>query len=165
VDELSLGLAPVIVDQVYDGLVAIHEQGCALLVVEQQVDRVLAIADRVVLLVKGAVAWEGPARDARPTLEAQMLGGASGNGSAAASMNGSRRVAPQRTAPIPGASQRSASSAPQPPPAGPGMASPGTPPAASAGKPNPAPSGGAGDKSPSHPSDLWVVGPTFPDSN
>ena len=65
VDELSLGLAPVIVDQVYDGLVAIHEQGCALLVVEQQVDRVLAIADRAVLLVKGAVAWEGPARDAR----------------------------------------------------------------------------------------------------
>ena len=64
VDELSLGLAPVIVDQVYDGLLAIHGQGCALLVVEQQVDRVLAIADRAVLLVKGAVAWEGPARDA-----------------------------------------------------------------------------------------------------
>ena len=80
VDELSLGLAPVIVDQVYDGLVAIHRQGCALLVVEQQVDRVLAIADRAVLLVKGAVAWEGPARDARATLEAQMLGGTSANG-------------------------------------------------------------------------------------
>jgi len=36
VDELSLGLAPVIVDQVYDGLIAIHQQGCALLVVEQR---------------------------------------------------------------------------------------------------------------------------------
>jgi len=81
VDELSLGLAPVIVDQVYDGLVAIHEQGCALLVVEQQVDRALAIADRAVLLVKGAVAWEGPARDAKPVLESQMLSGASTNGS------------------------------------------------------------------------------------
>jgi branched-chain amino acid transport system ATP-binding protein len=80
-DELSLGLAPVIVDQVYDGLVAIHRQGCALLVVEQQVDRALAIADRAVLLVKGAVAWEGPARDARPALDAHMLGGTTaGNG-------------------------------------------------------------------------------------
>ena len=89
VDELSLGLAPVIVDQVYDGLIAIHDEGCALLVVEQQVDRVLAIADRAVLLVKGAVAWEGPARDARPTLEARMLGGGpSGNGVAAVSTNG-----------------------------------------------------------------------------
>ena len=76
VDELSLGLAPVIVDQVYDGLVAIHQQGCALLVVEQQVDRVLAIADRAVLLVKGAVAWEGPARDARATLESPACSGA-----------------------------------------------------------------------------------------
>ncbi len=66
VDELSLGLAPVIIDQVYDGLSAIHKEGCALLMVEQQVDRVLAIADRAVLLVKGAVVWEGPARDARP---------------------------------------------------------------------------------------------------
>ena len=74
-DELSLGLAPVIVDQVYDGLVAIHQQGSALLVVEQQVDRVLAIADRAVLLVKGAVAWDGPASQARPALEARMLGG------------------------------------------------------------------------------------------
>ncbi|HXQ91301.1 MAG TPA: ABC transporter ATP-binding protein, partial [Acidimicrobiales bacterium] len=80
VDELSLGLAPVVVDQVYDGLVAIHQQGCALLVVEQQVDRALAIADRAVLLVKGAVEWEGPARDARPTLEARMLSGHSANG-------------------------------------------------------------------------------------
>jgi branched-chain amino acid transport system ATP-binding protein len=88
VDELSLGLAPVIVDQVYDGLVAIHQRGCALLVVEQQVDRVLAIADRAVLLVKGAVAWEGPARDARPQLEARMLGGASPNGAVSVSANG-----------------------------------------------------------------------------
>ena len=74
-DELSLGLAPVIIDQVYDGLVRIHQQGSALLVVEQQVDRVLAIADRAVLLVKGSVAWEGPASQARPALEARMLGG------------------------------------------------------------------------------------------
>jgi branched-chain amino acid transport system ATP-binding protein len=139
VDELSLGLAPVIVDQVYDGLIAIHQQGCALLVVEQQVDRVLAIADRAVLLVKGAVAWEGPARDARDTLEAHMLGGASTNGSAPASTNG---VAPAAHRSVPGAVPAGGrTSAPQP--------APGT-----------SPPGGTG-----HPSDLWVTGPTFPSPN
>jgi branched-chain amino acid transport system ATP-binding protein len=165
VDELSLGLAPVIVDQVYDGLVAIHEHGCALLVVEQQVDRVLAIADRAVLLVKGAVAWEGPARDARPTLEAHMLGGASGNGSVAPSMNGMRTAA-KAGAPLPSATPLSAPGARGAvPPAGPGVGSESVPPAASVGGPSPAPPGGARDKSPSHPADLWVVGPTFPGSN
>jgi len=80
VDELSLGLAPVVVDQVYEGLLAIHRQGCALLVVEQQVDRALAIADRAVLLVKGAVAWQGEAEGAKPAMEALLLRTASGNG-------------------------------------------------------------------------------------
>jgi branched-chain amino acid transport system ATP-binding protein len=135
VDELSLGLAPVIVDQVYDGLVAIHRQGCALLVVEQQVDRVLAIADRAVLLVKGAVAWEGPARDAHSTLEAHMLGGAQSNGSVPMSGNGTR-AAVLEVVPAP---------LPPPPPAAPAA-------------PPPPPAG-------SHPTDLWVVGPNFPNAN
>jgi len=146
VDELSLGLAPVIVDQVYDGLGAIHQQGCALLVVEQQIDRVLAIADRAILLVKGAVAWEGPARDARQTLEARMLGGTSANGTeAAVSTNGAfpelRRDAPSPVPP----------NGPPPPP------------------PPPSPSGGSAPSAPpattTHPSDLWVGGPTFPSAN
>ena len=80
VDELSLGLAPVIVDQVYEGLLAIHGEGTALLVVEQQVDRALAIADHAVLLVKGAVAWQGPADGAKPAMESILLGASSGNG-------------------------------------------------------------------------------------
>lgn len=61
VDELSLGLAPAVVDTVYDGLVAVRREGTSLLVVEQQVDRALAIADRAVVLSHGRVAWEGPA--------------------------------------------------------------------------------------------------------
>ncbi len=156
VDELSLGLAPVIVDQVYDGLVAIHRQGCALLVVEQQVDRVLAIADRAVLLVKGAVAWEGPARDARATLEAHMLGGAATNGLVPASSNGvgprPHRAAPGTVAgTVPGTV---AGTVPAARPAG--TPQPAQPPA-------PAPSGPPAGTS--HPSDLWVVGPNFPSSN
>jgi len=73
-DELSLGLAPVVIDSVYEGLLAIRDQGCALLVVEQQIDRVLAIADRAVLLAKGAVAWEGPSAEAEAATERLLAG-------------------------------------------------------------------------------------------
>lgn len=61
VDELSLGLAPAVVDTVYEGLVAIRQEGTSLLVVEQQVDRALSIADDAVVLSHGRVAWAGPA--------------------------------------------------------------------------------------------------------
>lgn len=74
-DELSLGLAPVVIDAVYEGLLAIRDQGCALLVVEQQIDRVLAIADRAVLLAKGAVAWEGPSTEAEAAMERLLASG------------------------------------------------------------------------------------------
>jgi len=69
VDELSLGLAPVVIDAVYEGLLAVRDSGCALLVVEQQVDRALAIADTAVLLAHGAVAWSGPATGAAAAME------------------------------------------------------------------------------------------------
>jgi len=92
VDELSLGLAPVIVDQVYEGLVAIHDRGCALLVVEQQVDRALAIADGVVMLAKGAVAWQGSAADARAVME-ESLAGSNGTSSASNGRHAERAAA------------------------------------------------------------------------
>jgi branched-chain amino acid transport system ATP-binding protein len=59
VDELSLGLAPQAVDEVFDALRAIRDTGTSLLVVEQHLDRVLSIADRAVVLVRGRVAAEG----------------------------------------------------------------------------------------------------------
>ena len=58
-DELSLGLAPVIVDQVYEGLEEINRNGTALVVVEQQVHRVLELANWAVVLDHGSVAYEG----------------------------------------------------------------------------------------------------------
>jgi branched-chain amino acid transport system ATP-binding protein len=81
VDELSLGLAPVIVDAVYDGLVRIRDAGTALLVVEQQIDRALGIADEAVLLAKGAVAWQGDAGGAATAMDRLLAGDASGTGS------------------------------------------------------------------------------------
>jgi branched-chain amino acid transport system ATP-binding protein len=59
-DELSLGLAPVIVDEVYAALAAIRSAGTALLIVEQQVNRAMHVADTVVLLTKGSVSYTGP---------------------------------------------------------------------------------------------------------
>ena len=63
-DELSLGLAPIIVDEVYASLDRLRTTGTALLIVEQHVGHALALCDRVVLLDHGAITWEGPAADA-----------------------------------------------------------------------------------------------------
>ena len=59
-DELSLGLAPIVVDEVYDVLGAIRDSGASLLIVEQQVTRALQVADHAVVLGKGAVQYAGP---------------------------------------------------------------------------------------------------------
>jgi branched-chain amino acid transport system ATP-binding protein len=72
-DELSLGLAPVAVDTVYEGLREIHRAGTALLIVEQQVDRVLEFADEAVVLQCGTVAFDGPAKGASAAIE-RILG-------------------------------------------------------------------------------------------
>jgi branched-chain amino acid transport system ATP-binding protein len=73
VDELSLDLSPAAVDTVYEGLDAIREAGTAVLLVEQQIDRALSIADSAVLLVHGSVAWSGPSLQASAAME-RLLG-------------------------------------------------------------------------------------------
>jgi branched-chain amino acid transport system ATP-binding protein len=68
-DEISLGLAPLMTDVVYDGLRRINEAGTALLIVEQQVDRVLEIAGSAVVLEHGSVAYRGPSSGAMAAAE------------------------------------------------------------------------------------------------
>ena len=63
VDELSLGLAPLVIDLVFTTLRTLRDAGTALLVIEQHVGRALALADRVVLLSKGEVIRQGPAAE------------------------------------------------------------------------------------------------------
>jgi branched-chain amino acid transport system ATP-binding protein len=63
-DELSLGLAPIATDDVYAVLDRIRAAGTAVLVVEQKLDRVLGLADRVVVLDRGTVIFDGPPADA-----------------------------------------------------------------------------------------------------
>jgi branched-chain amino acid transport system ATP-binding protein len=66
VDEPSLGLAPRVVDQVYDVLARFVERGMSLVVVEQYVQRALALAHTVYILGKGEVIHRGDAKDIGP---------------------------------------------------------------------------------------------------
>jgi branched-chain amino acid transport system ATP-binding protein len=59
IDELSLGLAPVLVDELMERLPQLRDRGLSLLLVEQFVDRALALADRVYVLKKGQIAYSG----------------------------------------------------------------------------------------------------------
>lgn len=60
-DELSLGLAPVVVDAVYRSLASILEGGATVLLVEQDLTRALDVAGRVICLLEGRVVLEGAA--------------------------------------------------------------------------------------------------------
>lgn len=62
-DEVSLGLAPMIVDEIFASLHALSESGTAMLVVEQYVHKALAFADLVYVLNKGEVAFAGEASE------------------------------------------------------------------------------------------------------
>jgi len=61
-DEISLGLAPVVVDQIYESFARIRGEGVSIVLVEQDVKRASAAADRVYCLLKGRVTLEGSAR-------------------------------------------------------------------------------------------------------
>ena len=62
-DEVSLGLAPIVVKQLYGELPRIRESGTTVLLVEQDVGQALAVADRVSCLLTGTVALEGAPKD------------------------------------------------------------------------------------------------------
>jgi branched-chain amino acid transport system ATP-binding protein len=64
-DEPSLGLAPVLTDEVFEAIEAVNAQGVSVLLVEQDVDRALDLATRTYLLAEGRVAGEGPSADLR----------------------------------------------------------------------------------------------------
>jgi len=64
-DEPSLGLAPVVVDEVFDALASIAAQGVSILLVEQDVERALGLAGRAYLLIEGRVAAAGAAAELR----------------------------------------------------------------------------------------------------
>jgi len=68
-DELSLGLAPQTVERLLTALRAAADDGLAVLVVEQQVHRILKVADRVYLMRRGEVEFEGSVEEARRRID------------------------------------------------------------------------------------------------
>ena len=74
-DELSLGLAPVVVDEIFLALEALHRRGVAILVVEQYIDRILGLADTVTVLQMGRVVFKGAPPASRDELFERYVGG------------------------------------------------------------------------------------------
>jgi branched-chain amino acid transport system ATP-binding protein len=74
-DEPSLGLAPILVEEMFQLVARLRDEGTTILLVEQNVHQALELADRVYVLVSGRLNQEGPAADfGGSTLEAAYLG-------------------------------------------------------------------------------------------
>jgi ABC-type branched-subunit amino acid transport system ATPase component len=73
-DEMSLGLAPLVVDLVFDGLARARAAGVTVIMIEQYVHRALDFADDCLVLQRGTIAWSGPADDARSEVLRHYLG-------------------------------------------------------------------------------------------
>lgn len=76
-DEPSLGLAPILIDQIYEVVVSLKRSGRTILLVEENASRVADKADRLHLLDHGSFVWSGagPELMARPEILATYLGG------------------------------------------------------------------------------------------
>jgi len=59
IDEPSLGLAPLVIEQIYEVIADLKRQGMAILLVEENASRVVGVADRVYLLDDGKIVWGG----------------------------------------------------------------------------------------------------------
>lgn len=74
-DEVSLGLAPVVVDQLYGSLTAIRGEGTGLLLVEQDLQRAMEVCDRMYCLLEGRIVLAGrPGELSRDELVAAYFG-------------------------------------------------------------------------------------------
>ena len=63
IDELSLGLSPIVVQELLAVVERLRERGMTMVIVEQSLNVALAVADRAIFLEKGQIRFEGPARE------------------------------------------------------------------------------------------------------
>lgn len=70
-DEPSMGLAPSVIDKIYESIVKLHAAGQSILLVEQDATRALDVADRAYLLQRGEVRAEGTAEELKGSEEIQ----------------------------------------------------------------------------------------------
>jgi branched-chain amino acid transport system ATP-binding protein len=78
IDELSLGLAPAVVEQLLQAVTALHAAGTTIVLVEQSVDLALSVARRAIFMEKGEVRFDGSAQELREQpglLRSVYLGG------------------------------------------------------------------------------------------
>jgi len=77
IDEPSLGLAPIVIDQIYEAIGGLRRTGHTILLVEENASRVFDLADKVYLLDNGQMVWQGDPQElaSRPELLATYLGG------------------------------------------------------------------------------------------
>lgn len=95
IDELSLGLAPIIIERLMEAVQRLHDDGLTILLVEQQATFALGYTDRAYFLEKGQVRYEGPSAglaDRPDLLRSVFLAEAAG-------VNGKRKPAKKRKAP------------------------------------------------------------------
>ena len=79
IDELSLGLAPTVIESLLDIVTGIHAQGTAVILVEQSVNLALRLCERAIFMEKGRVVFSGPTAellDRQDIVRAVLLGGA-----------------------------------------------------------------------------------------
>ena len=62
-DEPSMGLAPILVEQIFDIISELHESGVTILLVEQNAQMALAVADRAYVMETGVITMQGPAQE------------------------------------------------------------------------------------------------------
>jgi branched-chain amino acid transport system ATP-binding protein len=74
-DELSMGLAPIIVEDLYRLVASVAAEGVAILVVEQFARIVMDVADVAAVMLQGKVVQVGPPRELEETLSQAYLGG------------------------------------------------------------------------------------------
>ena len=74
-DEATEGLAPLLRSQIYECLTRLKQEGQSILVIDKQVAALVRLADRIVVMAKGRIAWEGSAAafGADPTLAGRLL--------------------------------------------------------------------------------------------
>jgi len=75
-DEPSLGLAPIVIDQIYEVIFDLRRAGLTILIVEENAQRIMDEADRIHLLDNGRFAWVGKGSElmARPEIIETYLG-------------------------------------------------------------------------------------------
>jgi branched-chain amino acid transport system ATP-binding protein len=74
-DEISLGLAPLVIRDIYQALAKIRAEGAAVIIVEQNINQALQTADRVYCLLEGRVTLSGrPAELSKERISAAYFG-------------------------------------------------------------------------------------------